>query len=318
MPRRRSALTVAVLVWAGLLGCGGAEEPAEQAPVEAAVVDVDEVRDQVRDITVDSPALGFEARVRLLLPAGFESDTDQRYPVLYLLHGCCDTYTSWTLNTDIEELATDLDLLVVIPDGGLAGFYSDWVEGPQWEQFHLGELRAILEDEYRASDVRAVAGLSMGGLGALGYAARNPGMFVAAASYSGVVHTTLTGGTSQNYLTLVSSQGEEPRGLWGDPRDDADVWAAHNPYDLAEQLRGTQLYLSVGAGEPGPLDRGGANTDPTEAALLPQNEALAARLAELDIPATLSFYGPGTHSWPYWQRELTASWPLLLAALGLA
>lgn len=317
MPRRPSAVIAAVLL-AGVVGCGGADEPASGSPREASVVDVDEIREQVRDITVDSPALGFEARVRLLLPAGFETDTDRRYPVLYLLHGCCDTYSSWTNNTNIEDLAVGLDLIVAIPDGGPAGFYSDWVEGPQWEQFHLGELLDILETDYRAGDVRAVAGLSMGGLGALSYAARNPGLFAAAASYSGVVHTTLTGGTSQNYLTLVSSQGEEPRGLWGDPRDEADVWAAHNPYDLAEELRGTALYLSVGTGEPGPLDRPDARTDPNEVALLPQNEAFAARLAELDIPATLSFYGPGTHSWPYWERELNASWPLLLTALGLA
>ena len=53
-----------------------------------------------------------------------------------------------------------------------------------------------------------------------------------------------------------------------------------------------------------------------EASLHPQNVALAERLQRLHIPATIDFYGPGTHSWPYWQRELHRALPLLLRALG--
>jgi S-formylglutathione hydrolase FrmB len=239
-----------------------------------------------------------------------------RWPVLYLLHGCCDTYRSWTRSTDVEALTARSDVLVVMPDGGRAGFYSDWLAGPRWETFHLTELRQILQRDYRASAVMAVAGASMGGLGALAYAARHPGLFRAAASFSGIADTRLSPQESMRYVDLVRSQGEDPTHLWGDPRRDAAVWAAHNPYDLAPQLRGTQLFIAVGTGQPGPLDPAGTAASTIESSLAAENAALAGRLRALKIPAQLDFYGPGTHSWPYWQRDLHHAWPLLQHALG--
>ena len=83
--------------------------------------------------------------------------------MLYLLHGCCDTYDSWTRETDVETFAGLRDVLVVMPAGGAVGFYSDWQDGPAWETFHLTELRELLERDYGAGPRRAVAGLSTGG-----------------------------------------------------------------------------------------------------------------------------------------------------------
>jgi len=120
------------------------------------------------------------------------------------------------------------------------------------------------------------------------------------------------------YEGLIRSEGEDPNRLWGDPRDHAAVWAAHNPYDLAPKLRGTSLFLAVGTGQPGPLDPTGTAPDTIEPALAAQNGALAERLHALDIPAHLDFYGPGTHNWPYWQRDLHRAWPLLERALGIS
>jgi diacylglycerol O-acyltransferase / trehalose O-mycolyltransferase len=119
----------------------------------------------VRDLAVASPALGATAKVRLLLPAHYASLPRRRWPVVYLLHGCCDTYESWTRSTDIARLTARSDVLVVMPDGGKARFYSDWLAGPRWATFHLVELPRILHRDYRASTVMAIAGVSMGGLG---------------------------------------------------------------------------------------------------------------------------------------------------------
>jgi diacylglycerol O-acyltransferase/trehalose O-mycolyltransferase len=69
----------------------------------------------VRDLTIDSPALGRTAMVRLLLPRRFSTQPNRRWPVLWLLHGCCDTYQSWTRSTDVEHLAGLADVLVVMP-----------------------------------------------------------------------------------------------------------------------------------------------------------------------------------------------------------
>jgi S-formylglutathione hydrolase FrmB len=104
----------------------------------------------MRDLTIDSPALGRTAEVRLLLPRRFQAQPTRRWPVLWLLHGCCDTYRSWTRSTDVEELAELADVLVVMPEAGEVGFYSDWYNGgregpPRWETFHLTELQQLLE-----------------------------------------------------------------------------------------------------------------------------------------------------------------------------
>jgi diacylglycerol O-acyltransferase/trehalose O-mycolyltransferase len=162
----------------------------------------------------------------------------------------------------------------------------------------------------------AVAGASMGGLGALAYAARHPGLFRAAASFSGITDTRLSAQESRRYVHLVRSQGQNPSRLWGGPRRAAAVWAAPNPDDLATRLRGTQLFLAAGTGQPGPLDPAGTAASTIESSLAAENAALARRLHALKIAAQLDFYGPGTHSWPYWQRDLHHAWPLLQHALG--
>jgi diacylglycerol O-acyltransferase/trehalose O-mycolyltransferase len=312
---------LAVIVVLGGVACGGGTEARLGARPPGGVAQLRIVATTVlsarmRDLTVASPALGRTVKVRLLLPVHYSARPEGRWPVLYLLHGCCDTYQSWTRSTDIEAVTANSDVLVVMPDGGKAGFYSDWLSGPRWETFHLVELRRILERDYRASKVMAVAGASMGGLGALAYAARHPGLFRAAASFSGIVDTRLTPQESMGYMDLVRSQGENPSHLWGDPRDDSAVWAAHNPYDLAPRLRGTRLFVAVGTGQPGPLDPAGTAASTTESSLAAENAALAERLRALKIPAQFDFYGPGTHDWPYWQRDLHQAWPLLQHALG--
>jgi diacylglycerol O-acyltransferase/trehalose O-mycolyltransferase len=288
-------------------------------------VGVQRLGPRLRDVTISSPALGRRAKVRLLLPSGFRADPQRRWPVLWLLHGCCDTYRSWTRSGGVERLAELRGLLLVMPEAGEVGFYSDWVDGARngparWETFHLTELRRLLERDWRAGRRRAVAGVSMGGFGAMAYAARHPGMFRAAASYSGLLDTRYQGAPISGpelIQGLLRQFGEDPSALWGDPRHDSDVWAQHNPYDLARHLRDVDLFVSVGDGRPGPLDRPavGGRAQAIEQALLPQNLAFARRLAQLGIPVTFDAYSPGTHDWPYWRRELDRSLPMLVRAL---
>ena len=144
------ALAVALLV-----GACGSPAPAEQARV----LSRHQVDGRTWDLRVDSPAVGGPVDVRLLVPTRYDAAPEQRWPVLYLLHGCCDSYVSWTRSTDIERLTKDLDVLVVMPDGGEVGFYSDWKTGPAWERFHLTELPALLAAEYGAGQAMAIAGV---------------------------------------------------------------------------------------------------------------------------------------------------------------
>lgn len=329
MPRPRplvASLAAGVLLAGLTAACtadgtapGGNAAPARSvvAPAAAAaVVGTRQVAPRVVDLTVRSPAVGADVPVRLLLPRGFRAEGARRWPVLLLLHGCCSGYRSWTEQTDIEALARRSGVIVAMPDGGRAGLYSDWLDGPQWETFHTEELLRVLEERYAASGRRAIAGLSMGGLGALGYAARNPGLFAAAASFSGITDTLHNRERPDNYLGLVRSEGQDPLAVWGDPVRDVEVWREHNPTDLAARLAGTALFVSTGNGAPGPLDRGRSGLDLLEYALWQENRALRRALRAAGVEATFDFYGPGTHSWPYWERELRRAWPLLVTALS--
>ncbi len=76
--------------------------------------------------------------------------------------------------------------------------------------------------------------------------------------------------------------------------------------------------VSYGDGQPGPLDPAGTTPSDLERWIAPQNDRFVARLKELGISVTVDAYGPGTHDWPYWQRALHESLPMLLEALGEA
>ena len=76
------------------------------------------------------------------------------------------------------------------------------------------------------------------------------------------------------------------------------------PHDLAPRLRGVDLFVSAGNGQPGPLDGPApdAQAQQIEADLYPQSLAFVERLGQLGIPVRFDDYGPGTHDWPYWER----------------
>ena len=324
MPSRVALGVILAAAAVGGVACGhGERERVRAARVSdrATVVAQRRVTPRIVDVTIRSPALGRTAKVRLLTPAGWGSRrSGRRWPVLYLLHGCCDTYDSWTRDTDVERMRRLRDVLVVMPEGGDVGFYSDWRNGgrrgpPAWETFHLVELRRLLEERYGAGTPRAVAGLSMGGLGAMSYAARHRGMFAAAASFSGLLHPL---GDTRLLLGLFSTYTSDPLAIWGDPDAQRSAWAAHDPTALAGRLRGTRLFVSSGNGKPGPFDRPGKARDAIEATVGRESHAFAARLRRLGIPATTDFYGPGTHDWPYWERELERSLPVLLGTARAA
>ncbi len=282
----------------------------------ARIVNVDTIDSRTRDLTVESPSVG-TVKVRLLLPSTFETDPTTSFPVLYLLHGAGGDHTEWTSNTDVAALTAPTDLLVVMPDAnafGVEGWYTDWYNGgkggqPAWETFHLTELPQLLERNWQASDDRVIAGLSMGGYGALNYAARHPDLFQAAASYSGVLD-----------LKVNTWDFSDPDAIarWGDPGTDAANWDAHNPIKFVDQLQGMPMYIAYGNGKPGPLDQAGAGTDGTEEWIGQGSDLFVAALQAAGVPATIDAYGDGTHSWPYWQRDLHESLPMLLEALGEA
>lgn len=298
----------------------GVEATAARADDGARVIRQTRIDARTRDLVIFSPALGSTVPVRLLLPRGWVPNAERTWPVLYLLHGCCEEadFQSWTRFTDVRSFMADKDVLTVLPSDGPAGFYTRWQgiggAGPDWEAFHVEELRSILERGFGAGERRAVAGVSIGGYGAMAYAYRHPGMFAAAASYSGVLNT-LQPGVPGVIEGLLLREHENPLRMWGDPTLRWRLWSRRNPFDHAERFSGIALHVSCGNGLPGPLDRPDRIPDPLEPSALSTSKVFTDRLRLVGIPVTTDYYGDGSHDWPYWQRELHRTWPMFAAAL---
>lgn len=319
MPRLAGlALAAALLGLAATAAPASAGTGTQAAPAGAAAADDGAyvvaqqwIDARTLDLTIHSPAMAADEPVRLLLPSDWNTRPYERWPVLYLLHGCCGNYTNWTSRTDVEQLTAGTDVLVVMPEAGADGFYSNWWNGgsggvPEWETFHLTELRQILDRGFRASPRMAVAGLSMGGYGAMKYA--ETGLFRAAASYSGVVDPLSNPGG-----VLASLY---PNALWGDPVAQRAIWVANDPTYHVALLHGVELFVASGNGQPGPLDPPGTRPNAVEAEVHAESLNFVQALKQAYVPVTTDFYGPGTHSWLYWQRDLHQSFPMLMKAIG--
>jgi diacylglycerol O-acyltransferase / trehalose O-mycolyltransferase len=318
----RRALAIALCCAGVAAGCGGGSgaggarstgttpAPSAKPSTGVAVVSQRRIAPRLTEYTLKTTALDEETGVRVLLPAGYAAHPQRRYPVLYLLHGRNGTFRDWTRYGAAERATAKTPLIVVMPDAGRVAEYTDWYQGgapktPRWETYHVGRLVPWVDARFRtiaARRGRAIAGLSMGGFGALSYAARNPGTYAAAASFSGA-------------LELGSEDA------WGTRTADPALWRAHLPVDLAARLRSLALVeLRTGNGAPGPLDKRrtkrGCGACVVERFLHPMNVRMHERLRALGIRHVWDDYGPGTHDWPYWRRDLRETLPDLMRTLA--
>jgi S-formylglutathione hydrolase FrmB len=273
-------------------------------------------------VSVSSPALLHPANVRILLPAAYSKHPRRRYPVLYLLHGTSGRAADWTTMGGAERTTAGRSLIVVMPDiafdGDGGGWCTNWWNGgaqgrPDWETFHVGELVPWIDANLRtlrARGERAIAGLSQGGFCSMSYAARHPDLFGVALSFSGAPDIAYDAEAQSLVtpiinLTETSLDGVPANSMFG-PRTTEEInWAAHDPTTLAGNLRDTRLRMYTGDGKPGPFDH---TANPLASALEAGVEQLTMlfhrRLQKLGISSFYDDYGPGTHSWPYWDRDL--------------
>lgn len=280
---------------------------------------------------VDSPSMGAPIQVQLLLARDWNTRSDAKFPVLYMLDGLrANEHTSgWLEDASTADFFADKNVTVALPVGGQSSFYSDWLEPDngknyQWETFLTEELPPLLESQWRASDVRGMEGLSMGGTAAMFLAARNPDFARYAASHSGFLTTTTLGMPQAIQFAMADAGGFDSNAMWGDPTN--PQWEAHDPYLLAEKLRGTSLYISSGSGAAGQFDEATrmseVSTNPAGTALEVlsrlTSQNFVSKLRELSIPAEVNYRDSGTHSWPYWDFEMRQSWPQAAEALGVA
>lgn len=288
------------------------------------VVSDEALSERLHELTLHSQALERETNVRVLLPTGYDPDADVDHPVLFLLHGASGSSRDWTNNTDLEAFTAGMDLIVVMPDAGTWGFYTDWFNNgvlgqPKWESHHIGELVPWVPEHYDACNRRAcriIIGLSMGGFGSFSYASRHPDLFVAAAAFSGAVDTTIVDPVGGTALSLIEvALGQTPPGsLWGQFVTEEVRWRGDNPWDLAPNLAHTELEMRTGNGQPG--GEFGGDFDPLEAGVHIMNTSLHERLTTLGINHGYEDYGPGAHAWPYWERDLHLTLPHFLEVIA--
>ncbi|SOD58382.1 S-formylglutathione hydrolase FrmB [Streptomyces zhaozhouensis] len=342
----RSLTRRAALAGAALLTAGGSSlfaAPAARAtPVGSAgaggraacrLVGQRRVGERLVELTLDSPALGTTAPVTLLTPRGWDRrKPGDRWPTLYLLAGGDGDHTTWTSLFRVQELVQLRVVLVVMPAMPVFGFWTDWwnhgVGGtPRVRSYFLDEVVPLVERDYGAGPRRAAAGESQGGFGALGMAARLPGLFGAVATFSAPVHPIRH---PEVWLSGAAYLGVDGSAIWGDPWHQWEVWLEWDPVHHAEGLVGTPVYLASGDGRPGPLDGDPEVHIPgtekwialfpddvvsvTEAACGHETRALDRRLTDLGAPVTTHLYR-GTHSGTYGYRELRHALPTLLDAL---
>lgn len=198
------------------------------------------------------------------------------FPVLYLLHGLSDDHSAWTRYTSIERYAAAAGLAVVMPSVGRS-FYSDEVHGHHYWQWVSQELPEVVASFFRVStrpEDTFVAGLSMGGYGALKLGLSHPGRYAAVASLSGVADL-------RHLLGRPERQELVERVFGGDVTGAADTFALLETVDPADR---PPLYVACGT---------------EEGDLTSDNVRFADRAEVLGFDVTRDFR-PGTHEWGLW------------------
>jgi len=250
-------------------------------------------RDGLRMITVRSEALGRRADICFWAPPISSSTTT--LPLLILLHGTGASAWSWALNGAAHLTAARLidsgeiaPVALAMPSDGLWGLGSGYVphadaDYERWIVEEVAAAAASADDRVTDSSPMTIAGLSMGGFGALRLGAKYPDRFRGISAHSAV--TTLG--------RLAESTGDRLDALpcFGQP----DGTALH--------------WLEVNAGRLPPLRFDCGNDDP----LLPSNRALHAALEARGIEHQYEEFAGG-HDWPYWRLHLADSLRFLDAA----
>ncbi|HEX8181252.1 MAG TPA: alpha/beta hydrolase family protein [Pyrinomonadaceae bacterium] len=262
---------------------------------------------RVEPVNFESKLVGQALPYYVVLPPDYDAAQTRttHYPVLYLLHGLAGSHNDWVSNrAHLAEHAAHYRIIIVTPEGH-DGWYTDSATAPreQYESYIMQELLADVERRYRTIPTRAgraIAGLSMGGYGALKFGVKYPDKFIFAASMSGAHGAPRWDAQDKELIDFVKPSIARVYGPMDNP-----VRPANDLFKLLGDLPPERiaqlpfLYLDCG----------------TEDFLLASNRALADLLLKRKIPHEFREL-PGGHTWPYWDNQVQEI--LRLAARRLA
>jgi S-formylglutathione hydrolase FrmB len=209
------------------------------------------------DVFLSTPAISPKAlmahgnAVRVTVPPDYAT-SGKHYPVLYFLHGASCNYTTASEIIGIEDRAILDDVIVVMPEAGKYGFYTDWLDesiAQKWETYHLTQLVPFIDRNLRtigAKEGRGIIGFSMGGLGAMRYAVDHPELFAAATTLSGIVDLN-HGAVQTGVVAMLAMANLNVAGPFG-ALGVSPVWGQKNPASHVTQLATVNTAIYVGKG----------------------------------------------------------------------
>lgn len=234
--------------------------------------------------------------MNVIIPEGNSGvkDSDGKYAVLYLLHGYTDDYTKWCRMTSIERYANETGIAVVMPDAGKS-FYMDMAHGDPYFTYITEEVPAYVQKWLPITtdpEFTHVAGLSMGGYGAMKIALTYPERFKSAGCFSGVLAMAQT---AMEPIAVDAEQWIQRLATdiplaFGDVTQIADgpndlFWLAAQAKIINNNI--PNLYISCGM----------------EDFLHSSAVGMRDYLGALEIPCTFH-EAPGVHDWGFWDVEV--------------
>lgn len=239
---------------------------------------------------VKSEILGKAMNAAVYLPDGYAS-SQRSYPVLYLLHGYSDDQTGWVQFGEVQRIADQAiaagraaPMIIVMPDAGVTWYANDLKGQVRFEDYFFTELIPHIESSYHCRtnrEFRAVAGLSMGGMGAFMYAMRHPDLFASSCPLSAALW-------DREAMSKRLKLGEQ-----GEPEEKVNAFLdRYCPVTLAERLpeeskKAMRLYIDCGDDD----------------FLSADNARMHVLLLEKKIPHEFRVRD-GAHSWEYWRSAL--------------
>jgi putative tributyrin esterase len=243
---------------------------------------------KVDTLAIPSAAMGKTYNAAIALPDAY-AKSKSRFPVLYLLHGAYGHFGDWLKSTPdpnaVKRLADQYQIIIVMPEGERFSFYLDSPvnKESQFETYVTSEVIGAIDKKYRTipeKKGRVIAGLSMGGHGAMYLATRHPELFAAVGSMSGAVDMG-------NTITDEWVKNLEP--IFGPERLPQETYAGYAIMNMIQKIKANKLPLIMDIG--------------VDDFLIDSNRELHRRLIYSKVPHDYT-ERPGGHTWEYWQEAL--------------
>lgn len=248
-----------------------------------------------QDFRLSSKLMAREMSYRVILPKNYEADKTRKFPALYLLHGLTGHFENWTDKTKIKEFAAEYNFIIVTPEGA-DGWYTDAANLPddKYESYIIQELVPEIDARFRTiadRDHRAIAGLSMGGYGALKFGLKYPEKFVAAGSFSGALNAASWTEKNGGSLSRWKAWTESIRNVYG--AEESQARRANDIFKIVREISSEKIkdlpFMYIGCG--------------TEDLFFQENREFSALLLEKKIPHEFRQL-PGKHDWNFWNSQV--------------